>query len=125
MVGYHLLILVCVVLIIGYLFEFIRIGFIVRLYPDFYYHVSNLCISIIFYAGIGLAWITSGVKFRYIVLLGGMMIGANVVCETVMSFMNTTDFTDAVYGVIGVVIGFVYLAMIYKNGLTPLEESFL
>lgn len=121
MLGYYLLIFVSVFLILGYLFAPLRIGFILRLFPEFYYHISNLCISIIFYLGIGFAWLTQGVAFKHIGLLGVVAVVANVVCETVMGFMNTTDFMDAIFGVVGVAISFTYLAMIYRHGLIPLE----
>lgn len=123
MIGYYFLMFVCIILILGYLFPFLRIGFVLQLYTEFYYHVSNLCISIIFYLGIGFMWMIQGVKFRYVVLLGGVTAVANVVCETMMGFMNTTDFVDAIYGLIGTAIGFAYLAIIYRNGLIPLEEK--
>jgi len=123
MAGYFLLILVGVFLILSYLFEFFKIGFIKQFTPDFYFHVSNFSISIIFYLGIGYSWMIQGVKFRYIAVLGAAMVIANVACETVMGFMNTTDLVDAVYGIIGTAIGFVYMTLIYKYGLIPWGET--
>ncbi len=123
MAGYFLLILVGVFLILSYLFEFFKIGFIKQFTPDFYFHVSNFSISIIFYLGIGYSWMIQGLKFRYIAVLGAAMVIANVACETVMGFMNTTDLVDAVYGIIGTAIGFVYMTLIYKYGLIPWGET--
>lgn len=117
MIGYYALFLFSVFLIFGYLFDNLKIEFIINIYPDFYFHVSNLSLSIIVYLGLGLSWITQGVKFKYIILLGIALIVANVLCETVMGFMNTTDLIDALYGVIGVAISFVYLIIIFKHGL--------
>ncbi len=123
MIGYYILMFICIFLILGYLFTFLRIGFVLKFYPDFYYNVSNFCISIIFYLGIGLGWMIQGVHFRYVVLLGVVTAIANIVCETVLGFMNTTDSMDAIFGVVGTAISFVYLAMIYKQGLIPMKEK--
>lgn len=123
MIGYYVLIIIGAFLILGYLFEFLRIGFILQIYSEFYSHVSNLSISIIFFLGIGLSWIIQGVKFRYITLLGVALTVANVLCETVMGFMNTPDPLDAIFGVVGTAIAFVYLAMINSRGLITLKEK--
>lgn len=123
MIGFYVLIFIGVFLILGYLFEFLRIGVVLQIYPEFYSHVSNLSISIIAFLGIGLSWMIQGVKFKYITLLGAALTVANVLCETVMAFMNTTDLVDASYGVIGIAISFVYLMIIFKHGLILVEEK--
>lgn len=61
-------------------------------------------------------------KFKYTTLLGMALMVANVLCETVMGFMNTTDLIDALYGIIGVAISFVYLIVIFMHGLVLVEE---
>ena len=80
-------------------------------------HISNLSINLIAYAGIGYAWLLFGTKIRYIVVLGVLFIAGNFVYETVMTFLNTTDLLDAVYGTVGVLLVFPYLLLTKRYGL--------
>ena len=85
-------------------------------------HVSNFAISLIFYLGIGYSWLLYGVKFRAIAVLGLVLIVANFICETLMSFMNTIDIFDAIAGSIGVLLGFIFLLLANKYGLRKDEN---
>lgn len=80
-------------------------------------HVSNFTLSLLAYLAVGKSWITSGVKFRSICILGLVLILINFIFETLLSFMNTVDIIDALYGVAGIVIGFIYFYYLYKYGL--------
>ena len=75
------------------------------------------------FLGMGLSWMIKDVKFIYITLLGMTLMDINVLCETVMAFINTTDLVDALYGVVGIAVGFVYLIIIFKHGLILVEEK--
>ncbi len=77
----------------------------------------------IFYLAIGHTWLLSGIKFRWITLLGFVILLGNLICETLLDFINTPDIIDAVYGLIGTSIGFVYLFITYKFGLVELKEK--
>lgn len=81
-------------------------------------HISNLSLSMIAYAGIGYSWLLFGTNFRFISMLGAILVSGNFVCETLMGFMNTTDIIDAVYGVVGVLVAYIYLFLLHKYGLT-------
>lgn len=83
-------------------------------------HISNLSLSVIAYVGIGYSWLLSGVKLRFVTALGAVLIAGNLVCETLMGFMNTTDIIDAIYGTVGVLAVYVYLFLLNKFGLTEL-----
>ena len=72
-------------------------------------HISNFALSLVFYLGVGFPWILQEKTFNKIILLGLFIIIANVICETVMGFMNTTDTLDAIYGIVGTLIGFLLL----------------
>lgn len=88
-------------------------------------HISNLSLSMIAYVGIGYSWLLSGMKFRFITILGAVLIVGNFVCETHMGFMNTTDIIDALYGTVGVLSAYVYLFFTNKYGLeekSPIRE---
>lgn len=88
---------------------------------DIHSHISNLSLSMIAYLGIGYMWLLMGQKFRTVGSLGLFLIIANLVCETLMGFMNTTDIIDFLYGVVGVGIAFIFLFVSNKNGLIKNE----
>lgn len=93
-------------------------------HPDFvvinaevHSHISNFSLSMIVYAGIGYSWLLSGIKFRFIIFLGILLLAGNFACETLMGFMNTTDIIDAVYGAAGVLAAYAHLFFTHKYGL--------
>jgi hypothetical protein len=119
---YYALISAAALLIMGYLFEPLRIGFVLNIYPEFYFHVTNLAISLIAALGIGYMWLLFGTKFRYVALLCAFLLIANIICETAMGFMNTADYRDALYGIVGVAVGFAFLLVTNRFGLVPKRE---
>ena len=86
-------------------------------------HISNFSLSFLFYLAIGFMWILQGVSFKKVILLGGLLVVGNLLCETVMGFMNTPDIMDAIYGLAGTVVGFVFLAVTKKYGLNINGEN--
>lgn len=89
----------------------------------FHYHVSNLSLSLLFYLAIGSAWLLSGVQFHRICLLGCVILLANLVCETVMGFMNTPDLMDALFGAVCTAIAFVFLWSAHRHGLVLINKE--
>lgn len=86
-------------------------------------HISNLALSLIFYLGVGFTWILQKMTFKKIIILGLFIIIANIICETVMGFMNTTDIIDAIYGIVGTLLGFCYLLLVNKYGLENIHDE--
>lgn len=86
-------------------------------------HISNFALSLVFYLGVGFPWTLQEKTFNKIILLGLFIIIANVICETVMGFMNTTDILDAIYGIVGTLIGFCYFLVINKYGLEVVHDE--
>ena len=86
-------------------------------------HISNFALSLIFYLGVGFTWILQKMTFKKIIILGLFIIIANIICETVMGFMNTTDTLDAIYGIVGTLIGFCYFLVINKYGLEVVHDE--
>lgn len=86
-------------------------------------HISNFALSLVFYLGVGFTWILQKNTFKKIILLGVFIIAANIICETVMGFMNTTDILDAIYGIVGTLIGFCYLLVVSKYGLEIIHDE--
>ncbi|WP_028042098.1 hypothetical protein [Candidatus Stoquefichus massiliensis] len=86
-------------------------------------HISNFALSLVFYLGVGYTWILQKITLKKIILLGLFIIIANIICETVMGFMNTTDIIDATYGIVGTLLGFCYLLVVNKYGLEIIHDE--
>ncbi|HFL3266445.1 TPA: hypothetical protein ACG3I4_002395 [Clostridioides difficile] len=117
-IGFTILICIGVILTIGRWYSVIDSDFVI-INAEIHSHISNLSLSLIAYVGIGQSWLLFGMRFRFIAILGIVMIVGNFICETVMGFMNTPDIMDAIYGTIGVAIAFTFLASTNKYGLIP------
>ncbi|EGT0015022.1 hypothetical protein CYK82_10285 [Clostridium perfringens] len=57
------------------------------------------------------------VKFRYVIALGISLILGNFIYELFLSIINIKDIIDAIYGLAGCLLSFVYLALLKKYGL--------
>lgn len=79
-------------------------------------HITNLNISLMLFTLIGYLLLCYKKKYIHTIIIGILIICANLIYETLLPFINTTDFIDAIYGIIGVVISLVYLYFIDKKG---------
>jgi len=86
-------------------------------------HLTNLALGMMLYLIIGYIWLIFGIHFRFIALFGTFMILANIICETVVTFMNTPDIIDAIYGIIGIIIVFVFLYVIDRYGFIEVKKE--
>ncbi|WP_242550434.1 hypothetical protein [Candidatus Enterococcus murrayae] len=68
-------------------------------------------------------WLMEGVKFRSIVFLGIVYVIGNLLCETLMTFLNTPDIVDAYFGFLGTLIAFIYLLITKRFGLMPIRQK--
>lgn len=116
LIVYLAIILLCILLTLGRWYSVFNHDFVV-IHAEVHSHISNLCLSMIAYVGIGYSWLLSGIKFRFIIALGVILIAGNFFCETLMGFMNTTDIIDAIYGTFGILAAYVYLFFTNKYGL--------
>lgn len=121
-ISYYLLLFIGVVLTIGRWLSVPIPGFVL-INAAIHSHISNLSLSMIFYLSTGIFWLLSGVKFRMITLLGIVILLGNILCETLLGFMNTADIMDAVYGAVGTLISFIYLLTTFKYGLLPAKSK--
>lgn len=80
-------------------------------------HISNLSLSMMLYLYWGQMMLLYDVKFKYIILVGISLILGNFVYELFLSILNTKDIIDAIYGLIGCILSFSYLALTKKFGL--------
>lgn len=79
-------------------------------------HITNLNISLMLCTLIGYLLLCYKKKYIHTIIIGILIICVNLIFETLLTFINTTDFIDAIYGIIGVVISLVYLYFIDKKG---------
>lgn len=121
-IGYIILLCLGFLLTIGRWYSVIDTNFVV-INAEIHSHISNFSLSMIFYLGLGYIWLLYGVRFKFVVMLGIFAIISNLICETLMGFMNTTDIVDAVYGIAGVVIVFLYLSAVNKYGLVGIDSE--
>lgn len=82
---------------------------IALIHAKIYSHMSNFTISFVMYLGVWYRWLLQKAKFERIASLGLGILLSNVVSETLMGFMNTTDLLDAVYGILTVSMCFSFL----------------
>mgnify|MGYP000930994717 CR=1 FL=1 len=87
-------------------------------------HITNFSLSLLAYLVIGSLWLTSGVKFRFIVVSGAFMIVANLICEILLSIINTVDIMDAIYGTVGIILVFIYFHCVNSNGLIQIKSDY-
>lgn len=86
-------------------------------------HINNFSLSMMFYLAVGNTWLLQGVSLKKIIIFGILIVLGNILCETVMGFMNTPDIIDAIYGIIGTIISFIALWLIQKKWLIVIGEE--
>ena len=111
-----LLISISTLLFFGRNFQNLRQEPILNVLPDLYDHVSNLSISFIGYITIGYFGLMNDMKTKQMIVIGIAIIMINLVVEFFISFLNTSDWIDAVYGICGVMFGFIFLFTAKKSG---------
>jgi len=79
-------------------------------------HISNFILSILICTLIGYLLLIAKSKYKAVLIVGILIVVANFVYETVLSFLNTTDIIDALYGFLGVLLSLLYLYFISKYG---------
>ncbi len=89
--------------------------------PGFYDHISNFSLTLIILVTIGYIGLMVGLTLKHIAITGVVFGIVNVVFEFFISTLNTPDETDAIYGIIGVIIGLVPLYAMKKRGLKKNE----
>ena len=89
-----------------------------RLLPDFLLgHINNFALCMLLMLIFGITVLSFGGKFRGIMAAALVMSVLNIGYECFIPIRNTTDILDAVFGVIGVAIAYVFLILLRKNGL--------
>ena len=79
-------------------------------------HITNFTLSLMICTIIGYLLLCYKKKYSSIIKLGLIAIIINLIYETLLPFINTMDFIDAFYGIVGVVVSITYLYFIDKKG---------
>jgi hypothetical protein len=117
----YLIIYLCLIVFDAFLMLCRWLGHIVpnvRLLPDFLLdHITNFALCMLLLLIFGITVLSFGGKLRSITAAALIMSVLNIVYERFLPILNTPDIPDAVFGVIGVAVAYVFLIMLRKNGL--------
>lgn len=117
----YLVIYLCLIVFDAFLMLCRWLGHIVpnvRLLPDFLLdHITNFALCMLLLLIFGITVLSFGGKLRSITAAALIMSVLNIVYECFLPILNTPDIPDAVFGVIGVAVAYVFLIMLRKNGL--------
>lgn len=116
-ISFLLLLIMFMVLFLGRKEPALRPDWILIHFPDFYQHISNLCISYFIFSAVGYIWLLMGLKISHIILFGIVVVLANFIYELWIPFLNTRDIVDAYYGCVGVIAALLFLVLVKKFGL--------
>lgn len=117
----YLIIYLCLIVFDAFLMLCRWLGHIVpnvRLLPDFLLdHITNFALCMLLLLIFGITVLSFDGKLRSITAAALIMSVLNIVYECFLPILNTPDIPDAVFGVIGVAVAYVFLIMLRKNGL--------
>ena len=117
----YLIIYLCLIVFDAFLMLCRWLGHIVpnvRLLPDFLLdHITNFALCMLLLLIFGITVLSFGGKLRSITAAALIMSVLNIVYESFLPILNTPDIPDAVFGVIGVAVAYVFLIILRKNGL--------
>ena len=90
----------------------------VRLLPDFLLdHITNFALCMLLLLIFGITVLSFGGKFRGITAVALVTSVLNIGYECFIPIRNPPDILDAVFGVIGVAVAYIFLILLRKNGL--------
>ena len=81
-------------------------------------HITNFALCLMLLLIIGYIILMFGGRIKAITILAIAIVVFNIVYEYFLPFLNTSDITDALFGVCGTIVAYVYLVILKKNGLT-------
>ena len=80
-------------------------------------HATNFALSLMVMLSFGFTVLVFGGKKKMIVIAGVLLAALNIIYELVCPLLNTVDIADALFGLLGIGIAYVYLIQLKKNGL--------
>ena len=79
-------------------------------------HITNFNISLMICTLFGYLLLCYNKKYSNVIKIGLVVIIINLFYETMLPLINTIDFIDAIYGIVGVSVSLIYLYYIDKKG---------
>lgn len=90
----------------------------IKLMPAFLLsHITNFALGLMFLLIFGFVVLVCGGKMKVVTIAALIVTVLSIVYECFLTVLNTPDIMDAVFGVAGTAIAYVYLFMLKKNGL--------
>ena len=109
----YLIIYLCLIVFAAFLMLCRWLGHIVpnvRLLPDFLLdHITNFALCMLLLLIFGITVLSSGGKFSGITAAALVMSALNIGYECFIPIRNTPDILDAVFGVVGIAVAYVFL----------------
>lgn len=80
-------------------------------------HITNFALCMMTLLIFGFVVLCFGGRLKIITIVTILISALGVVYECLFPFLNTPDIWDAVFGVVGTFIAYIYLVMLKRNGL--------
>lgn len=80
-------------------------------------HITNFSLSLLVLLCLGFAVLVFGGTIKSITIVGLLIIAFNFIYEIFLPVLNTPDIADALFGLLGVVLAYVYLIRLKAKGL--------
>lgn len=91
----------------------------VKILPEYVLsHITNFALCLMLLLIIGYIILMCGGKVKAVTIIAIVIVVINIVYECFLPFLNTSDIVDAIFGVCGTVVAYVYLMILKRNGLT-------
>jgi hypothetical protein len=78
-------------------------------------HISNFAITYFLLTGVGMLWLLMGVRLKAFLIPCIVLLLANLLAEGFLTILNTRDWLDALYGVLGVLAGMATLWLLDRQ----------
>lgn len=91
----------------------------IKILPEFVLaHITNFALCLMLLLIIGYIILMYGGRIKAITILAIAIIVFNIIYECFLPFLNTSDIIDALFGICGTIVAYVYLVILKRNGLT-------
>jgi len=89
-----------------------------KVLPDFILlHVTNFSLSLMFMLAFGFTVLVFGGEITIIRIAGLLIIVFNLIYEVFLPILNVPDIIDALFGLCGVIVAYVFLYILNKDGV--------
>ena len=90
----------------------------ILLLPSFVrFHITNFSLSLMVMLTFGFTVLVFGGEMKIIKIAGLLVAVINISYEVILPILNTPDLVDALFGVFGVALSYIYLVRLKANGL--------